>query len=103
MQEIYVCVFYIKYMALRQRIWAKKKRLELRRLLGMKCCQCGSRDYRKLQFDVIVPVGNAHHKMEWSWRMSFYFQQYKKGNLQLLCGQDVGSCHNKKTYQENYT
>lgn len=91
-------------MGLRQRVWARKKRLELRRLLGMKCIKCGSRDYRKLEFDVIIPVNTPfnHHRIEWSWRMSFYFQQYKKNNLQLLCGQKVGSCHNKKTSQENY-
>ena len=90
-------------MALRQRIWAKKTRLKLRRLLGMRCAVCGSKDYRKLEFDVIVPVGNDHHrKMEWSWRMSFYNQQFKLGNLQLLCGQRVGACHNKKTNKEYY-
>ena len=90
-------------MAKRQREWAKKKRLQLRRLLGMKCQQCGSKDYRKLEFDVIIPVGNEHHrKMEWSWRMSFYWQQFKVGNLQLLCGQDIDSCHNKKTYKDYY-
>lgn len=91
-------------MGLRQRQWARRKRLELRRLLGMRCAVCGSRDYRKLEFDVIVPIGNNdhHRKMEWSWRMSFYFQQYKRKNLQLLCGQSKGSCHDKKTYKENY-
>ena len=90
-------------MGLRQRIWAKKKRLELRRLLGMKCAQCGSRDYRKLEFDVIIPTPHDHHgKMEWSWRMSFYRQQYREGNLQLLCGGHIHSCHNKKTSKENY-
>lgn len=89
-------------MALRQRIWAAKTRLKLRRLLGMKCVCCGTRDYRKLEFDVIKSVGSAHHqKMEWSWRMSFYRKQYELGNLQLLCG-GVNSCHNKKTYKENY-
>jgi len=69
----------------------------------MKCKQCGSRDYRKLEFDVITPCdGGEHHKIEWSWRMSFYMEQFRKGNLQLLCGGSVKSCHNKKTYKENY-
>jgi hypothetical protein len=91
-------------MGARQREWARRKRLQLRRLLGLKCSCCGSKDYRKLEFDIIIPVGNSdhHRKMDWSWRMSFYFQQYKKNNLQLLCGGSVDSCHNKKTCRENY-
>jgi hypothetical protein len=93
-------------MAKRQRVWAKKARLQLRRELGMKCNQCGSRDYRKLEFDLINPAAvenpAKHHKMEFSWRISFYRQQSKNGNVQLLCGGSVGSCHNKKTFQENY-
>ena len=93
-------------MASRQRQWAAKKRLELRRLLGMKCAACGSRDYRKLEFDLIRPeqageMRGKHHRIEWSWRMSFYFKMWKNGNLQLLCG-GVNSCHNRKTYEENY-
>ena len=87
-------------MGLRQRLWAKKKRLQLRRLLGMKCAHCGSKFYAKLEFDVIVPTGIRHHsEMEWSWRMSFYFQQFRQNNLQLLCG-GVGGCHNKKTAKQ---
>ena len=84
-----------------QRAWAKKQRLELRRKLGMKCNQCGSRDYRKLEFDCIEPRGGKHHRMEWSWRISFYRKEFSQGNLQLLCG-GTGGCHNKKTYKENY-
>lgn len=91
-------------MGKRQRAWAKKKRLELRRALGMKCSCCGSRDYRRLEFDVIKPCGERHHgEMDWSWRMSFYRKQFQAGNLQLLCGGSVRSCHNKKTYADNYT
>jgi hypothetical protein len=90
-------------MGLKQRVWARKRRLYLRRLLGMKCAVCGSRDYRKLEFDVIKSVGSKHHRIEWSWRMSFYYQQYKLNNLQLLCGNSSQSCHNKKTYKDNYT
>lgn len=86
-------------MGLRQRQWAKKQRLALRRFLGMCCKSCGNRYYSKLEFDVIKSVGNQHHrKMEWSWRMSFYRKMYKQNNLQLLCPK----CHNIKTYKENY-
>lgn len=81
-------------MALRQRQWAREWRLKLRRLLGMKCKKCNSKDYLKLEFDVIIPIGDfdktgkeRHHRaMEWSWRISFYRKQYAMGNLQLLCG-----------------
>jgi hypothetical protein len=95
-------------MGKRQRVWAKKARLNLRRELGMKCAGCGSRDYRKLEFDLIKPelVKNPafhHRQMEFSWRISFYRQQSKIKNVQLLCGGSAGSCHNKKTFKENYT
>jgi 5-methylcytosine-specific restriction endonuclease McrA len=93
-------------MGLRQRQWAAKARLQLRRILGMKCAKCGSKDYRKLEFDLINPSADnfpnprGHHKIEWSWRMSFYRKQFAAGNLQLLCGGSVGSCHGKKTARE---
>ena len=86
-------------MGLRQREWAARARRELRRKLGMACKQCGSRYYAKLEFDVINPCDNGkHHKIEWSWRISFYRQQADAGNLQLLCP----DCHNRKTYKDNY-
>lgn len=90
-------------MALRQREWARKKRLELRCLLGLKCKHCGSKDYRTLEFDLIVLTDKKdkngitfHHKsMEWSWRMSFYRQQLNMKNLQLLCSKYNSAKGNK--------
>lgn len=79
-------------MGLRQREWARKTRLKLRRILGLQCKQCGSRYYMKLEFDCIKPTGHWHHRIEWSWRMSFYNKQHKAGNLQLLCDR----CNSKK-------
>jgi len=80
-------------MARRQLEWARKQRLQLRRLLGLRCWNCGSRDYRKLEFDCIFPQGDFHHRrMDWSWRMSFYRRQLAEGNLALLCQ----SCNSKK-------
>lgn len=70
-------------MALRQRKWARKTRNKLRKLLGGKCKNCGKK--KELEFDVIVPLGDHHHRIEWSWRMSFYRKQYDNDNLQLLC------------------
>lgn len=98
-------------MGIRQREWARKKRDELRKKLGYKCAQCGYRvcfdaegkEKLRLEFDLIIPGSVRHHEqMEFSWRMSFYSRQLKLGNLQLLCGGSIGSCHNKKTSKENY-
>ena len=88
-------------MGIRQRIWAAKAQRVLRRQLGMKCGNCGSKFYRKLEFDVINGdgYGERHHRMEWSWRISFYRAEHKKGNLQLLCDR----CHAIKTSYENYS
>ena len=80
-------------MGLRQRIWARKQRLLLRRKLGMKCNHCSSKFYMKLEFDCIKPIGDSHGRKEWSWRMSIYRYQFSVGNLQLLCDK----CHNKKS------
>lgn len=70
-------------MALRQREWAERETLRLRVILGNKCANCGST--RELEFDCILPKGHKHHKIEWSWRLSFYRRELKNGNLQLLC------------------
>lgn len=70
-------------MSLRQREWAERKTKALRKQLGAKCAWCGST--RKLEFDCIKPKGHRHHKIEWSWRISFYIKEFKNGNLQLLC------------------
>lgn len=78
-------------MAKRQRIWASKKRDELRALLGGKCAYCGAK--KDLEFDVIFPIDSTHHReMDTSWRMSFYRQQLANGNLQLLCS----PCNSRK-------
>lgn len=84
-------------MGQRQKDWARHTRLKLRRLLGMACKVCNSKYYMKLEFDCIIPQGDTHHRYEWSHRMSFYNQQYRNGNLQLLCQK----CHNKKTLKDN--
>lgn len=79
-------------MAKRQKAWARRKTAELRRQLGGVCARCGKRR-RNLEFDCIIPQGHKHHRMEFSWRMSFYNAQFQAGNLQLLCD----PCHNRKS------
>lgn len=70
-------------MGLRQREWAYRTVQRMKLTLGYRCAVCGTR--RHLEFDCIVPQGDRHHKIEWSWRISFYREQLRKGNLQLLC------------------
>lgn len=77
-------------MAKRQREWARRKRDELFGLLGAVCVDCGTTT--KLTFDVIVPMGSAHHRYDWSKRMTFYVRQYRAGNLAVRCDQ----CNAKK-------
>lgn len=79
-------------MAKRQKKWARKVRDSIFNLLGRVCIKCGATE--KLEFDIIVPVGNNDHhkKMDWSWRMSFYKRQLEIGNLQILCAK----CNQKK-------
>lgn len=89
----------------RQTVWARKKRDELRNLLGFACAKCGYQecfdDGRHLEFDCIIPQGHDHHvRRGFSSRMSFYNQQYKAGNLQLLCAGKHDSCHAIKSLSE---
>ena len=87
-------------MGLRQRQWATKTRLKIKRALGERCFDCGLKEdllTKPLEFDCIEPCGDYHHRMEYSWRTSFYRQKYFKFNLQLLCEK----CHIKKTKQDS--
>jgi len=74
---------------------ARLRRIRLTLLLGAHCTKCHTPS--DLEFDCIKPCGDEHHKMDTSARMCFYYRQFKKKNLQLLCGK----CHNKKTNHEN--
>lgn len=81
-------------MASRQVEWAHRAAQELRALLGNKCAKCGSK--RELEFDCIKPMGHRHHRIGLTWRVSFYRQQYREANIQLLCKLD----HLRKTMKE---
>lgn len=70
-------------MGKRQKEWAKTARLNLLLKLGMVCNKCGKED--DLEFDCIDPQGNLHHTFDTSQRMSFYRQQDRQGNIQVLC------------------
>jgi len=82
-------------MGMRQRKWARKAAKRLKLVLGY-CCACGCGRFQRLQFDCIIPQGDRHHKIEFSWRISFYRRQAKQGNLQLL----AEPCHITKTKTE---
>lgn len=89
-------------MGLRQREWARRRYDELVKLLGSKCAKCGTK--HKLEVDVIIPQGDAHHrKMNWSSRVTFYYRQLKKNNVQLLCephNQSKGATDDKVYYEK---
>jgi hypothetical protein len=70
-------------MGLRQRQWALRETLRLKAVLGSKCRACGSQV--NLEFDCRSPKGSAHHRCEYSMRISFYRAQHRVGNLQILC------------------
>ena len=70
-------------MGQRQKDWARRARLRLIEQLGGVCVECGTD--KKLEFDCIKPMGDSHHRMESSARMSFYHAQHRASNLQLLC------------------
>jgi 5-methylcytosine-specific restriction endonuclease McrA len=79
-------------MGLRQRIWAAKRRAELIEALGGKCVQCGS--VEDLQIDHINGRDWAVERVEWSWRISIYWAEYRAGvKLQCLCG----DCNTRKS------
>lgn len=70
-------------MAERQRKWARKVRNWLLDCLGRECADCGT--HKNLEFDCIKPKGDRHHKIEWSWRMSFYRKEFFNNNLAIRC------------------
>jgi 5-methylcytosine-specific restriction endonuclease McrA len=71
--------------------WARRQRILLLFELGGRCVKCGVTE--DLEFDCIKPMGDTHHKYDTSQRMSFYRQQWREKNLQVLCER----CHNRKT------
>lgn len=71
----------------RQATWASNEKLRMKIILGGKCVICGIREC--LTFDCIVPTGHEHHRIGSTARVTFYREQMRKGNLQLLC-----SAHN---------
>jgi len=63
---------------------AQVRRAELVAILGSKCKRCGTTE--KIEIDVIKPRGNKHHrKMSSDQRITFYYRQHAKKNVQLLC------------------
>lgn len=70
-------------MGLAQREWAAKAWRRLIKELGGKCVDCGRT--RHLELDCIEPTGHWHHRIEWSWRISFYRRQREIGNLAVRC------------------
>lgn len=74
---------------------AAAARSELVSTLGGKCAKCPATT--ALEFDCIVPQGPAHKYMPWPARVRWYWQEFLRKNLQLLCRE----CHKEKTRIEN--
>lgn len=80
-------------MGARQRDWARRARAALIEAHGAICNHCGTTE--NLTLDVIIPPpegGERHHRIEWSHRISFYRQQDREENIQVLCA----VCNTKK-------
>lgn len=82
-------------MAKRHKVRARQRRFELLFELGGCCRECQA--VERLEFDCIEPCGDAHHRMDTSHRLSFYYRQHKQKNLQVLCKK----CHGKKSVREH--
>lgn len=81
-------------MSKRAKIWAVKARANLMDKHGNECAWCG--ETCGLQFDCIIPQGDAHHRFSTDKRMTFYRRQDAAGNLQVLCG----DCNTTKSVGE---
>lgn len=62
---------------------AAQLRSRLLMILGSKCTYCPATE--NLTFDCIKPTGDAHHRMNPLDRMHFYFNECRRGNVQVLC------------------
>ena len=74
---------------------AARLKFELATALGGKCSRCPA--VSALEFDCVVPQGPAHHRLDFPAKIRWYWQEYSRGNLQLLCR----ACHQRKTVEEN--
>ena len=63
----------------------------LRQSLGGRCVSCGNT--ANLEFDCKIPRGHAHHALGSFQRLTFYENEAKIGNVQLLCVR----CHQIKS------
>ncbi len=64
------------------------------KILGEKCVRCG--ETSNLTFDCIKPCGGRHHRLSSVARVTFYMEQMRRGNVQILCH----SCNSKKGSKE---
>lgn len=60
------------------------------RVLGERCVRCGLTT--NLTFDCIRPTGDRHHRMSSVQRVTYYCEQMRRGNIQVLCH----NCNSKK-------
>ena len=70
-------------MASREIVKAQRDRLTLLAALGGKCAACGTKE--NLTFDCIAPRGDHHHRLSSAARVRFYWNEARRGNVQVLC------------------
>ena len=70
-------------MARRHKLWAQTCRKRMIAQLGGCCRCCGA--VQQLEFDCCDPMGDAHHRRSSPERCTFYREQMRIGNLQVLC------------------
>lgn len=63
--------------------------------MGGQCVHCPETSF--LQFHCKERRGGEHHRLQWEARIRFYWLEFGKGNLELLCP----ACHTRQTLLEN--
>jgi hypothetical protein len=85
--------------------WAARSRARLIAALGGRCQRC--REIADLTVDVLRASDTRHHGMSPAQRVSYYWREYRRGNLRILCAgchaQDAGRQDGYSTQRTSMT